>query len=127
MRPARGTSDSRGAGRIIFESNFASCREEYLHLMMIAQLREDYIMRVFLFSAVCLLVSTVAQAEIMCTDNGGCWETGKRIRLLASPYRGVDTTLPSRDGNGRVDVRGIPIANDYPYQHGPHFIARPVR
>ena len=67
-----------------------------------------------------------ANAEIMCTERGGCWETGKRIRLLNN-LRGVDQTLPSRDGNGRVDVRGIPVANDYPHQKGPHYIAKKVR
>jgi hypothetical protein len=35
-----------------------------------------------------------ASAEIMCTAHGGCWETGKQIRLLSN-LRGVDQTLPS--------------------------------
>jgi hypothetical protein len=67
-----------------------------------------------------------ANAEIMCTHTGGCWETGKQIRLLSN-LRGVDQTLPSRDGKGRVDVRGIPIADDYAHQKGPHFVPKKVR
>ena len=74
-------------------------------------------MRVLLVAAaIAAVFATSAQAEIMCTETGGCWETGKRIRLLNSGYRGVDTTLTKRDGTGRQDVRGIPIANDTPHQ-----------
>jgi hypothetical protein len=83
-------------------------------------------MRFILVIAALAVFTTSASAEIMCTHNGGCWETGKQIRLLSN-LRGVDQTLPSRDGKGRVDVRGIPIADDYPYQKGPRFILKKVR
>jgi hypothetical protein len=83
-------------------------------------------MRFVLAIAALAVFTTSASAEIMCTERGGCWETGKRIRLLNN-LRGVDQTLPSRDGNGRVDVRGIPIANDHPHQTGPHFVPKKVR
>jgi hypothetical protein len=73
-------------------------------------------MRSLLAIAALLAFTAGASAEIMCTETGGCWETGKRIRLLNSAYRGVDATLPKRDGTGRQDVRGIPIANDTPHQ-----------
>ena len=79
----------------------------------------------FILVAAALLISTAANAEIMCTERGGCWETGKRIRLLNGP-RGTDQTLSDRNGTGRVDVRGIPIANDHPHQTGPQFVAKPV-
>jgi hypothetical protein len=70
--------------------------------------------------------ATIANAEIMCTDRGGCWETGKQIRLLNN-LRGIDQTLASRDGNGRVNVQGIPIANDYSHQRGPHYVPKRVK
>jgi len=81
----------------------------------------------FVLAIAALTAFTVsASAEIMCTERGGCWETGKQIRLLNN-LRGVDQTLPSRDGNGRVRVQGIPIANDYPHQRGPHYVPQRVR
>jgi hypothetical protein len=73
-------------------------------------------MHSFLIIAALIAFTAEASAEIMCTETGGCWETGKRIRLLNSAYRGVDTTLAKRDGTGRQDIRGIPIANDTPHQ-----------
>ena len=36
-------------------------------------------MKSILFVAATLLASTAAQAEIMCTQHGGCRETGMRI------------------------------------------------
>jgi hypothetical protein len=83
-------------------------------------------MKLFFCATVALLVAPLpVRAEIMCTDLGGCWETGKHIRLLNGP-RGTDTTLINRNGSGRVDVRGIPIGNDMPHQRGPHFVTKPV-
>jgi hypothetical protein len=73
-------------------------------------------MKRVLFVSVLALVATVgvARAEIECSMHGGCWETGKKIRLPDSPYRGVTTTLTSRDGNGRIDVRNYPYVADTP-------------
>ena len=36
-------------------------------------------MKSIVFAAALLLASSAAQAEIICTRYGGCWETGKRI------------------------------------------------
>jgi hypothetical protein len=36
-----------------------------------------------------LVVSTAAQAEIICT-NRGCWETGMKIFRNGGAYRGLD-------------------------------------
>jgi hypothetical protein len=69
-----------------------------------------------LISAAALIAFTVAaNAEIVCTEHGGCWETGMRIRLPSSPYRGVDTTITDRaDPNKRQSTRGMPYVDDTP-------------
>jgi hypothetical protein len=59
-----------------------------------------------------------AKAEIMCTERGGCWETGKQIRLINSRQ---ETSVPNRDGKGTQRIIGI--ANDMPHQQR----AAPVR
>jgi hypothetical protein len=69
------------------------------------------------FCTTMLVISTItaANAEIICTVHGGCWETGKRIRLPSSPYRGVDTSVTSRENqNVRQDARGFRYLNDIP-------------
>ena len=74
----------------------------------------------FLVGGLLALIGTTAQAEVMCTERGGCWETGKRIRLIHSRQ---ETSVPSRDGKGTTRITGI--ANDIPGQtYGP---ASPVR
>jgi len=40
-----------------------------------------------------------AQAEIMCTERGGCWETGKAIRLINNRQ---ETSVPNRNGKGTM-------------------------
>ena len=40
-----------------------------------------------------------AKAEIMCTEQGGCWETGKHIRLIHSVKK-----LLSRAGTARAPL-----------------------
>jgi hypothetical protein len=62
--------------------------------------------------AILTLATMTAHAEIMCTDRGGCWETGKSIRLIHSRQ---ETSVPSRDGKGRTRIIGI--ANDVPQQN----------
>ena len=52
-----------------------------------------------------------AKAEIMCTELGGCWETGKQIRLVNSRQ---ETSVPNRDGKGTQRIIGV--ANDVPHQ-----------
>ena len=70
---------------------------------------------VFVAVAAVALISSAAQAEIICTEWGGCWETGKQIRLPSSPYRGVDTTVTSRENsNVRQDATKYKYLNDTP-------------
>jgi hypothetical protein len=56
-------------------------------------------------------MASSANAEIMCTERGGCWETGKSIRLINSRQ---ETSVPNRDGKGTMRIIGI--ANDIPNQ-----------
>jgi hypothetical protein len=63
-------------------------------------------------AAILMIAASTAQAEIMCTETGGCWETGKHIRLIHSRQ---ETSVPSRDGKGRTRIIGI--ANDTPGQN----------
>jgi hypothetical protein len=58
-------------------------------------------------AAIIAATVSTASAEITCSMHGGCWETGGKIRLPDSPYRGVTTSIVSRDGNGRVDTRNF--------------------
>ena len=63
------------------------------------------------------LTSSAAHTEIICTERGGCWETGKKIRLPSSPYRGVDTAVTSRENpNLRQDATKYKYLNDTPHQ-----------
>jgi hypothetical protein len=66
-------------------------------LMMIAQQRGIESMRtLFVVGGLLALIGTTAQAEIMCTERGGCWETGKQIRLIQSRQ---ETSVPSNRKN----------------------------
>ena len=67
-------------------------------------------MKCFLISAATLIALTATvQAEITCTERGGCWETGGHVRLPDSPYRGVTTSILSRTNpNARIDTRQMP-------------------
>jgi hypothetical protein len=62
--------------------------------------------------AIMTIATMTAHAEIMCTERGGCWETGKHIRLIHSRQ---ETSVPSRDGKGQTRIIGI--ANDMPHQN----------
>jgi hypothetical protein len=67
-----------------------------------------------------LMVSTAVHAEIICTATGGCWETGRNIRLPSSPYRGVDTTVTDRaNPNARKDATKFKYLNDTPGDRAP--------
>jgi hypothetical protein len=68
-------------------------------------------MKSLLIVAATLAACTAAKAEIMCSERGGCWETGKQIRLIHSRQ---ETAVPSRDGKGTTRIIGI--ANDIPGQ-----------
>jgi hypothetical protein len=85
--------------------------------MLLKVPKEGLIMKSILFAAAAAvtLTSSAAQAEIICTERSGCWETGKKIRLPSSPYRGVDTTVTSRENsNVRQDATKYKYLNDTP-------------
>ena len=72
-------------------------------------------MRLLLPTAALIAFTVGAQAEIICTERGGCWETGMKIRLPSSPYRGVDTTVTDRaNPNVRQDATRFRYLNDTP-------------
>src|SRR5262249_17811901 len=77
-------------------------------------LGEQIAMKFILAAATALLISTAANAEIMCSEHAGCWETGKQIRLVHSRQ---ETSVPSRDGKARTRIIGI--ADDMPHQTFP--------
>jgi hypothetical protein len=68
-------------------------------------------MRYVLATFALLGMTYAAQAEIICTERGGCWETGKAIRLINNRQ---ETSVPNRNGKGTMRIIGI--ANDMPQQ-----------
>ena len=88
-----------------------SCREEHLHLNDDCSTERNCMRTLFVVGGLLALIGTTAQAEIMCTERGGCWETGKQIRLIQSRQ---ETSVPSRDGKGTTRIIGI--ADDMPGQ-----------
>jgi hypothetical protein len=61
----------------------------------------------YLLVAAGLLVSTTVNAEIVCTERGGCRETGKRIILGNGGGVNNSQTLVSHRGNKPQKVRII--------------------
>jgi hypothetical protein len=62
--------------------------------------------RLVIASAMVFAATVTASAEITCSLHGGCWETGMKVRLPDSPYRGVTTSVVDRaDGKKRIDTR----------------------
>jgi hypothetical protein len=59
----------------------------------------------FILVAVALLISSAANAEIICTDHGGCRETGRRIILGNGGGVNNSQTLVSHRGNKPQKVR----------------------
>ena len=59
----------------------------------------------FILVAAALLISTAANAEIICTDHGGCRETGRRIILGNGGGVNNSQTLVSHRGNKPQKVR----------------------
>jgi hypothetical protein len=76
------------------------------------QEKQDNLMTYLLATIALVGMTGAAQAEIMCTERGGCWETGKAIRLINNRQ---ETSVPSRNGKGTMRIIGI--ANDMPHQH----------
>ena len=58
-----------------------------------------------------VLIGTAAQAEIMCTQHRGCWETGKRIFYTSGAmYRGMVITNQrsgEKDSGKQIRIRCI--------------------
>jgi hypothetical protein len=63
-------------------------------------------MKSMMLATAAVLITATAQAEIVCTERGGCWETGGRVRLPPSPYRGAFNAMPSRTG-GVQPTKGV--------------------
>jgi hypothetical protein len=59
----------------------------------------------FILVAAALLISTAANAEIICTDHGACRETGRRIILGNGGGVNNSQTLVSHRGNKPQKVR----------------------
>ena len=59
----------------------------------------------FVLTGAVLLISTAANAEIICTDHGGCRETGRRIILGNGGGVTSSQTLVSHRGNKPQKVR----------------------
>ena len=68
-------------------------------------------LRILTTTAALIVFVSGANAEIMCTERGGCWETGKAIRLINNRQ---ETSVPNRNGKGPMRIIGI--ANDMPHQ-----------
>ena len=72
-------------------------------------------MKTFLVSASVLIAYTLgANADVICTRAGGCWETHKKIRRHGGAYRWLEHTIPSKS-NPSVMVKRVlrPVA-DHP-------------
>ena len=72
-------------------------------------------MKTFLVSASVLIAYTLgANADVICTRAGGCWETHKKIRRHGGAYRYLEHTIPSKS-NPSVMVKRVlrPVA-DHP-------------
>jgi hypothetical protein len=69
----------------------------------------------FLISAATLIVFTTgANADIICTVHGGCWETHGKIYRHGGVYRGLEYTVPSKANPSVMVKRQLPVAGDRP-------------
>jgi hypothetical protein len=67
-----------------------------------------YQMNRFLIAAITLVALTAAaQTEVMCTHNGGCWETGMRIYNNGAAYQWLPVINHRDDGRPKKPVRII--------------------
>ena len=62
----------------------------------------------FILVAAALLVSTAANAEIICTQHSGCFETGLKILNHGGAYGGLTYT---NNREMKTDARGYPVRN----------------
>jgi hypothetical protein len=90
-------------------------RRFYDELAQLDELHQELIsnpekaqMNRFLIAAITLVALTAAaQAEIMCTHNGGCWETGMRIYNNGGAYQWLPVIHNRDDGRPKKPVRII--------------------
>jgi hypothetical protein len=66
--------------------------------------KKDLPMRSIVIASLFVLIGNAAQAEIMCSQHRGCWETGKRIFRNGGRMTTGMTYINQRDGQ-----KGKPI------------------
>ena len=67
----------------------------------------------FLISAATLIVFTAgANADIVCTRSGGCWETHKKIRRNGD--RWLEHTIPSKTNPSVMVKKRLQAEGDFP-------------
>jgi hypothetical protein len=72
-------------------------------------------MKTFLVSASVLIVYTVgANADVICTRTGGCWETHKKLRRRGGAYRYLEHTILSKSNPSVVVKRVLRPVADHP-------------
>ena len=72
-------------------------------------------MKTFLVSASVLIAYTLgANADVICTRAGGCWETHKKIRRHGGAYRYLEHTIPSKSNPSVMVKRVLRPAADHP-------------
>ena len=64
--------------------------------------KEGLRMRSIVIASLFILFGTAAQAEIVCTHTGGCWDTGRRIILVDSSYVRGQPYMSHRNGSLNV-------------------------
>jgi hypothetical protein len=69
----------------------------------------------FLISAATLIVFTAsANADVVCTRSGGCWETHKKIRRNGGAYRWLEHTVASKTNPSVMVKKRLQAAGDFP-------------
>ena len=68
-----------------------------------------------LISAATLIAFTAgANADVVCTRSGGCWETHKKIRRNGGAYRWLEHTIPSKTNPSVMVKKQLRVAGDTP-------------
>jgi len=68
-----------------------------------------------LISAATLIAFTAgANADVVCTHFGGCWETHKKIRRNGGAYRWLEHTIPSKTNPSVMVKKQLRVAGDTP-------------
>jgi hypothetical protein len=66
-------------------------------------------MRSIAIASLFVLVGTTAQAEIMCTNHRGCFETGRRIFRTGGAYSTPGMTITNHRAGGKDSGKPIRI------------------